>query len=715
MKIYSMTATFGKLSHQTLTLKPGLNIIEAPNEWGKSTWCAFLIAMLYGIDTSTRSKKDFLAEKERYQPWSGEPMSGRMDLNWNGRDITIERRTKGRSVFGQFSAYETATGITVPELTADNCGQTLLGVEQSVFSRAGFLRLKDLPVQQDETLRRRLNALVTTGDESDSADTLAQKLKDLKNRCRFNRTGLIPQAEAQKRELTEKMGQIASLQQQAESLHVRQEELKAKKQALENHRHHLQYAAARDYAGKLENAKFQRNLAAENAEKLGNVCAALPEEGMLQQQLTRLQKLKEQKEALQLELQMQPGAPTVPDALPQFRGKDPATVVADTRQAAADYEELLRKVKKPSPVLTLIGVAVIALGSVLAFALSLIPGIAVAGAGLILMFIGLALSSAQSRKNTDANKKAEQIARSYYPLEAAHWVSEAENYARTQQTYTAALAQFRGSISGLEERLRRLQQEQEALTEGNSIAAFEQQLLQHRQLRRDYADALRERSRLEELVATMTSAGQQIEKPEQPDALTFSLPETERQLSDVQLAIRDGENRLARNKGFMESLGSPESLRQQLDQVEQRIARLEKVYAAAELAQATLLEAKLELQRRFAPRIAQRAQELFCRMTHGRYDRLSLQEDLSLLAAAEGEDTLHNVLWRSEGTADQLYLALRLAVAEELTPDAPLVLDDALVRFDDKRLDTALQILKEAAEKKQVILFTCQSRERELQ
>jgi uncharacterized protein YhaN len=61
---------------------------------------------------------------------------------------------------------------------------------------------------------------------------------------------------------------------------------------------------------------------------------------------------------------------------------------------------------------------------------------------------------------------------------------------------------------------------------------------------------------------------------------------------------------------------------------------------------------------------------------------------------------------------DQLYLALRLAVAEELTPDAPLVLDDALVRFDDKRLSSALEILKEISRQKQVILFTCHSREK---
>ena len=39
-----MTATFGKLQGQTLELRDGLNILEAPNETGKSTWCAFLLA-----------------------------------------------------------------------------------------------------------------------------------------------------------------------------------------------------------------------------------------------------------------------------------------------------------------------------------------------------------------------------------------------------------------------------------------------------------------------------------------------------------------------------------------------------------------------------------------------------------------------------------------------------------------------------------------------
>ena len=64
MRIYKMTATFGKLEHDTLTLEPGLNIIEAPNEWGKTTWCTFLVTMLYGLDTRVKTRKTGLADKE---------------------------------------------------------------------------------------------------------------------------------------------------------------------------------------------------------------------------------------------------------------------------------------------------------------------------------------------------------------------------------------------------------------------------------------------------------------------------------------------------------------------------------------------------------------------------------------------------------------------------------------------------------------------------
>ena len=76
--------------------------------------------------------------------------------------------------------------------------------------------------------------------------------------------------------------------------------------------------------------------------------------------------------------------------------------------------------------------------------------------------------------------------------------------------------------------------------------------------------------------------------------------------------------------------------------------------------------------------------------------------------------TPRRVLTLSRGAADQLYLAVRLAVCELALPEedpAPLVLDDALTDFDDGRMALALDLLRAMGRERQIVLFTCHSRE----
>jgi uncharacterized protein YhaN len=101
-------------------------------------------------------------------------------------------------------------------------------------------------------------------------------------------------------------------------------------------------------------------------------------------------------------------------------------------------------------------------------------------------------------------------------------------------------------------------------------------------------------------------------------------------------------------------------------------------------------------------------------LTGGRYDRVYLGSDFTMTTGAQEEINLHDALSRSDGTLDQLYFALRLAVAQELSPKAPLILDDAFVRFDDERTRQALNLLKEESKDRQVLIFTCQIRESRL-
>ena len=218
-------------------------------------------------------------------------------------------------------------------------------------------------------------------------------------------------------------------------------------------------------------------------------------------------------------------------------------------------------------------------------------------------------------------------------------------------------------------------------------------------------------SQAESRVADLSAVTKTVPAPEFEDCLTYSREETERLLTAASAELQQLNHRIGQCNGQMEALGQEDTLQQQLSAVSSRIAQLEEIYSAVVLAQETLTQTANDLQRRFAPRISKRAQELFGKLTGSRYDRLQLTQDLSMEIGAQGEDTLRTALWRSEGTVDQLYLALRLAVANELTPEAPLILDDALVRFDDTRLESAIAILKEESSTKQVLLFTCQSRE----
>ena len=52
MEFLHLNATYGRLEQQELHLHPGLNLICAPNESGKSTWSAFIRTMLYGCTAS---------------------------------------------------------------------------------------------------------------------------------------------------------------------------------------------------------------------------------------------------------------------------------------------------------------------------------------------------------------------------------------------------------------------------------------------------------------------------------------------------------------------------------------------------------------------------------------------------------------------------------------------------------------------------------------
>lgn len=111
------------------------------------------------------------------------------------------------------------------------------------------------------------------------------------------------------------------------------------------------------------------------------------------------------------------------------------------------------------------------------------------------------------------------------------------------------------------------------------------------------------------------------------------------------------------------------------------------------------------------PNIIHRVSYFMSIMTNKKYSQVLVKEDnnqFELQFLVNGELMSANLAF-SKGTIQQLYLAYRLAVIEVLDPEnqMPLVLDEALINWDQNRFDETLKILDEISKQRQILFFTC--------
>lgn len=132
---------------------------------------------------------------------------------------------------------------------------------------------------------------------------------------------------------------------------------------------------------------------------------------------------------------------------------------------------------------------------------------------------------------------------------------------------------------------------------------------------------------------------------------------------------------------------------------------------ALELATDKLLELSEGVQQELSIRLNEKASAILKEITGGKYTMLLVDERLRMSLIADGKKIPLEQL--SRGTIDQIYFALRMAAADLLYEEEyPVILDETFVFYDDVRLENTLRWLK--ANKKQVLLFSCQRREQEI-
>ncbi len=640
MKILRLKATFGQLENAELALQEGLSILELPNEGGKSTWCAFIQAMLYGIDTGAREKKGVKPDKVKYAPWSGSLMAGEMDILWGEKAVTIRRWSRNASgPMREFAAVYTGTEEPVPGLTAATVGETLTGASREVFARSAFIRQGGMAVGSSPELERRIAALVSTGEESASYTEADAQLRSWLRKRRFNKHGALPETEEKLRTVQEKLDALRDSEAELTRLETELEAAEARQKALTP-----QVSAARARERREALNRLTKNKRELRAAEQRYAAACQAEE-----------RLGEKRDAF------------------IFAGKTPEAARQEAADAAAEALRLeAAAAKKGSPVpgwicLALAAAALLlALGWPMPFPLQ-VGLVAVGGAAALAAAVLFFLWRRAAGAAAAAAAERTGILQHYGVAEADLISVLAESYARSCLDWESARRERTQAAAALEAQQAQQAQQDEALL-GDL----------------DFAGGTGEAARLG------------------------------RELSAVQgraAALRED---LARLRGRFATLGDPMVLKTELGSLEERRRTLQAQYDALELAIATLAEANGEIQTRFSPRLSALASSYMEALTGGRYRALRFDRDFSATAQRLEDTVPRESAFFSTGTLDQAYLALRLSVCDLAlgTGDCPLILDDALVNFDDERLACALRVLADTAQRRQVLLFTCSGRER---
>ena len=163
---------------------------------------------------------------------------------------------------------------------------------------------------------------------------------------------------------------------------------------------------------------------------------------------------------------------------------------------------------------------------------------------------------------------------------------------------------------------------------------------------------------------------------------------------------------------LMDGSGQAAAAAGEMEQVAARIQRLVEQYGKIKLAARVLRDAIERYREEHQDPIVQKASGIFSQLTLGSFSGLRADMNDSgnpILVGVRPGGSRVNVSGMSDGTCDQLYLALRFSTLEsrlETSEPMPFIVDDILINFDDERSRITLKIMAELARKNQVILFT---------
>ena len=156
------------------------------------------------------------------------------------------------------------------------------------------------------------------------------------------------------------------------------------------------------------------------------------------------------------------------------------------------------------------------------------------------------------------------------------------------------------------------------------------------------------------------------------------------------------------------------TLEEELINAEEKYEELKKEGKSINVAKEYLQIAYNKMKENITPKFTKNLSENINKITNGKYKNVKFNDEQGLIIEIENGNYIsaENL---SVGTIEQLYLSLRLALIDEISEETlPIILDETFAYFDKTRLKNILKCLNEQVKNRQILIFTCTNREKEI-
>ena len=773
MKIKSIDiASFGKLKNYHLDLSNSFTVIFGENEKGKSTIMSFVRMMFYG-NTGKVSSLDKNPRK-KYRPWDTDFMAGSITFEHSGITYRLEREFKASNSTDKISLINLDTNEKETVSGSEDIGAKFFGLTDGAFERSVFIgepRFASKNEAADGEINARLSNIATTSDDDVSFEKVYLHLRRAKETLisKSRKVGKLDKAEAELIALEQRIKEAKETEERVIALKgdaaAKEEEIKdssSKASMLFDQLKNSDKIKKKNFITRYINAEKEKDEAKQRlslkdggfADRayIDSVKALAEELSNLTDELKEIagDKVNKANEIEALKTELSGISKTGSDEISTLEENKAAREkeIDACRKIADDLGQALASLtpsKKNNIPLIIIGAVLSALGIVAFFVLSgtLVKAVALGAVllGIILFVLGFVIktkvipdtSDITSKINLNSEKldsllnEKEDILNSIAKIKSDNNSLDIEVASKTAliESKTAELSALECEFEGVEGDLEnaktalndKLNQLKFTETTGvfETIKALEDTLgyfemvSQKISVLADNA-ACSSVTEAEEKLAVLNKDASIVDLSE--DEID-SLKEKFKAQSDYTATLRTQLTSINEQiKTVTASTPSVAVLERQKFALQDKVKSYREFTDTVDIAETALDEAFRDLRKNYSEVLDQRTAEIFTKLSNDKYLSVSVSKGLDASVTTEDAFGTKEADYLSRGTEDQLYLALRLAIAELITNESeklPIFADDPLSQYDDNRTAKALTFLKDYSRDKQLVMFTCHS------